>query len=61
MLALETLDSARRRGADILGELIGYGTTIDLHHLTQPHPQGDAALAAMTLACESARRDPGGD
>ena len=58
MLALETLDSARRRGAVILGELIGYGTTIDPHHLTQPHPQGDAALAAMTLACESARLSP---
>jgi 3-oxoacyl-[acyl-carrier-protein] synthase II len=55
MLTLETLERARRRGADILGELIGYGTTIDQHHLTQPHPQGDAALTAMTLACQSAR------
>jgi 3-oxoacyl-[acyl-carrier-protein] synthase II len=58
MLALETLDHARRRGALILGELIGYGTTIDPHHLTQPHPEGDAALAAMTLACQSARVAP---
>ena len=54
VLALETLDSARRRGADILGELAGYGTTTDLHHLTQPHPQGDAALETMTRACASA-------
>jgi 3-oxoacyl-[acyl-carrier-protein] synthase II len=58
ILTLETLDTARRRGAAILGELIGYGTTIDLHHLTQPHPQGNAALAAMTLACASARVTP---
>jgi 3-oxoacyl-[acyl-carrier-protein] synthase II len=58
ILVLETLDSARRRGAEILGEIIGYGTTIDLHHLTQPHPQGDAALAAMTLACASAGVTP---
>ena len=58
MLALETLDHARRRGASILGELIGYGTTIDQHHLTQPHPDGDAALAAMTLACQAARVAP---
>jgi 3-oxoacyl-[acyl-carrier-protein] synthase II len=58
MLTLETLDHARRRGAVVLGELIGYGTTFDQHHLTQPHPQGDAALAAMTLACQSARVMP---
>jgi 3-oxoacyl-[acyl-carrier-protein] synthase II len=58
MLALETLDHARRRGAFILGELIGYGTTIDQHHLTQPHPDGNAALAAMTLACQAARVAP---
>ena len=58
MLALETLESARHRGAVILGELAGYGTTIDQHHLTQPHPEGNAAAAAMTLACESARVTP---
>ena len=58
ILALETLDSARRRSAVILGELIGYGTTIDPHHLTQPQPQGDGAMAAMTLACASARVNP---
>jgi 3-oxoacyl-[acyl-carrier-protein] synthase II len=58
LLALETLDHARRRRAVILGELAGYGTTIDQHHLTQPHPEGDAAAAAMALACESARVTP---
>ncbi len=54
VLALETLDRARRRGAHILGELIGYGTSIDLNHLTQPHPQGDTTLAVMKQACASA-------
>jgi len=54
MLTLETLESARRRNAVILGEIIGYGTTIDLHHLTQPHPEGNAALETMSLACRSA-------
>ena len=58
MIALETLESARRRDAVILGELSGYGATIDLHHLTQPHPQGDAALASMTQACELAGVTP---
>jgi len=38
--------------------MVGYGSTIDLHHLTQPHPEGDAASAAMQLACESARLNP---
>lgn len=51
MLALETLEHAKRRGANILGEIIGYGTATDTHHLTQPHPQGDAALTAMNAAC----------
>ena len=58
IVALETLDSARRRGAEILGELIGYGTTIDAHHLTQPQPEGDAAFNSMTAACEAARVTP---
>ncbi len=58
VLALENLAAARRRGAVILGEIIGYGETIDLHHLTQPHPQGDAALASMNLACQRAGVSP---
>jgi 3-oxoacyl-[acyl-carrier-protein] synthase II len=53
VLALETLDSARRRNAQILGEIAGYGAGTDSHHLTQPHPQGDAALASMSAACAS--------
>ena len=47
MLTLETLEHARRRGAKILGEIAGYGATTDTHHLTQPHPQGGAALASI--------------
>jgi 3-oxoacyl-[acyl-carrier-protein] synthase II len=58
MLTLETLDSARERDAVILGEIIGYGAATDNHHLTQPHPQGDAALAAMTAACAHAGVTP---
>ena len=58
IVALETLEGARRRGAAILGEVIGYGTTLDGHHLTQPHPEGDAALSAMNLACATAGVTP---
>ncbi len=58
MLTLETLEHARRRDAVILGEIVGYGASTDCHHLTQPHPQGDAACASMTAACEVARVRP---
>lgn len=58
VLTLETLVSAKQRGAEILGEIIGYGATTDVHHLTQPHPEGDAALAAMNAACFSAGITP---
>lgn len=58
VLTLETLESANRRNAEILGEIVGYGAATDAHHLTQPHPNGDAALASMTAACESARLTP---
>ena len=58
MLALETLESARQHNADILGEIIGYATTIDRHHLTQPDPEGNAAFAAMSQACAVAGITP---
>ena len=58
VLTLETLDYARRRGGSILGEIVGYGATTDCHHLTQPHPNGDAAFASMSEACQSARVAP---
>jgi len=54
VLALETLESARGRDAEILGEIIGYGAATDIHHLTQPHPEGDAAVMSMTSACQVA-------
>lgn len=58
ILALETLQSAHERNASIVGEIVGYGATTDAHHLTQPHPEGAAALAAMTGACQSAGLAP---
>ncbi len=58
VLLLECLDRARRRGAMILGLVEGYGAALDRHHLTQPHPQGDAALEAMQAACRQAGVGP---
>jgi 3-oxoacyl-[acyl-carrier-protein] synthase II len=58
IVTLETLENAKRRGATILGELIGYASSIDRHHLTQPHPQGSTTQAVMKSACESASVTP---
>lgn len=58
VLALETLASAQPRGAKILGEVIGYGASIDGHHLTQPQPQGNTTLAVMNQACANAGVTP---
>ena len=58
VVTLERYEDAVERGADIIAEICGYGATTDLHHLTQPHPQGDAALASMTQACEEAGVTP---
>jgi 3-oxoacyl-[acyl-carrier-protein] synthase II len=58
VLALESLALARRRNAEILGEVIGYGAATDTHHLTQPQPEGNAALAAMRAACAGAGFTP---
>ncbi len=55
MVALETLEYATARGANILAEVSGYGASTDVHHLTQPHPNGDAALRSMNAACADAK------
>jgi len=59
VLTLETLEHARQRDASILGEIIGYSSTTDIHHLTQPHPEGAAAVATMAGACQVAGIEPG--
>jgi len=58
ILTLETLTHAKKRGAEILGEITGYGAATDTHHLTQPHPEGKAALTAMNAACACAKISP---
>ena len=53
IVVLEELEHARRRGAQIHGEVIGYGMSGDAYHITQPSPDG----YGMALAMESALRD----
>lgn len=54
VLTLETLESAQARGARVLAEITGYGAFTDVHHLTQPQPEGGAALASMRGALTQA-------
>ncbi|MBV9007932.1 MAG: beta-ketoacyl-[acyl-carrier-protein] synthase family protein [Verrucomicrobia bacterium] len=58
LLALEEWESAERRGAEILGEIVGYGISTDNHHLTQPNPDGSGARTAMQAALTSSGREP---
>ena len=57
MLVLEDAESARERGATILGEVVGYGSTTDAHHLTAPEPTGGPASRAIELALRDAGVD----
>jgi 3-oxoacyl-[acyl-carrier-protein] synthase II len=52
VLILESLKHALKRGARILGEIMGYGFTADAYHLAAPDPDGDGAARAMRLAIE---------
>jgi 3-oxoacyl-[acyl-carrier-protein] synthase II len=58
MLVLEDLEWARARGAVVLGELAGYGSTSDAHHLTAPEPTGTPAARAIELALADAGVTP---
>jgi len=54
MLILESLEHAQARGANILCELSGYGTTDDAHHISAPAENGAGAAISMQLALENA-------
>ncbi len=58
LVVLESLANARRRGARILCEIAGYGSTADAYHITSPDPDGAGAARAMALALAEAGLSP---
>jgi 3-oxoacyl-[acyl-carrier-protein] synthase II len=54
MVVLEELEHARRRGARIHGELVGYGSTADAYRITDTHPEGRGAASCMQMALDDA-------
>ncbi|HYO71678.1 MAG TPA: beta-ketoacyl-ACP synthase II [Archangium sp.] len=58
IIVLEEMEAAKKRGANILAELVGYGANSDAHHVTQPAPEGEGAARCMRLALVSAGMNP---
>jgi 3-oxoacyl-[acyl-carrier-protein] synthase II len=58
ILVLEELEHARKRGATVVAEIVGYGMSSDAHHITSPPDDGDGAYRVMRNAMRDAKIEP---
>jgi len=58
ILVIEELEHAKNRGANIIAEIVGYGSTCDAYHITAPHPEGLGGIKAMQFALQDAGIKP---
>jgi 3-oxoacyl-[acyl-carrier-protein] synthase II len=58
IIILEEMDNAKKRGANIYAEILGFAMSDDAHHITAPHPEGEGACIAMKNALADSKLNP---
>ncbi len=58
LVVLESLEHAKKRNANIIAEVVGFGMSCDAYHITAPDPDGEGAASAMTVALKDAKMKP---